>query len=268
MNDLKKFSAIKAVFLDMDGTVYHGSTLYPTTVPFLDFLKARNISFTFCTNNTSCSKSEYAAKMQRLGVDVSRENFYTATDFLIDTLKKEYPQWKRLFLLGMPAMAEELTAAGYQMADDEPDAVIVSFDKQLTYSRLCQAAYFVREKVPGFSTHPDVFCPTDQPTCLVDCGAISRCVELASGVKLRQLGKPDAGFLRCAAARRGLDAGECLMAGDRLATDIAAGYNAGCFTCRITGPGADLASYAPVTPDWSCRDLGELQKLWENSVND
>ena len=50
---------VKAVFLDMDGTIYHGGTLYPTTMPFLDFLKSRNIPYAFCSNNSSYSKDEY-----------------------------------------------------------------------------------------------------------------------------------------------------------------------------------------------------------------
>ena len=267
MDDFTGFPAVKAVFLDMDGTIYHGSTLFPTTLPFIKFLEERGIRYAYCSNNTSYSKQEYVARLAKFGIPAAPENFYTATDFLVDTLKSEHPEWKRVFLLGMPAMAAELQEHGYQIVDDEPEAVIVSFDKLLCYERLCRAAYFVREKVPGFSTHPDLFCPSDQPTCLVDCGAISRCVELASGVKLRQLGKPDAGCIRCAAARYGLDAAETMMIGDRLATDIAAGANAGSMTCRIIGPGADLSSYAPVTPDWTCNDLGELQKLWENSIN-
>ncbi len=47
---------VKAVFLDMDGTIYHGSTIYPTTLPFLAFLKARGIKYAFCSNNSSYSK--------------------------------------------------------------------------------------------------------------------------------------------------------------------------------------------------------------------
>ena len=43
MSDPHKLSAVKAVFLDMDGTIYHGSKLYPTTLPFLNFLKKHNI---------------------------------------------------------------------------------------------------------------------------------------------------------------------------------------------------------------------------------
>ena len=52
------------------------------------------------------------------------------------------------------------------------------------------------------------------------------------------------------------------MCGDRLATDIAAGVNAGTLTCRIVGPGADLSSKADVTPTFTCDNLGELQVLW------
>ena len=261
MNEL--LARVKAVFLDMDGTIYHGGTLYPTTMPFLDFLNRRGIRHAYCSNNSSYSKEEYVARLAKYGIESSRENFYTSVDFLIDTLRAEHPSWKRLYLLGVPAMKAEMEEAGYEIVDDAPEAVIVSFDKTLTYERLCRASWFLYNGVPGFSTHPDVFCPSDAPTRLVDCGAISRCVELASGVTLRQLGKPDAGFLQRAAARFGVAPGDALMIGDRLATDIAAGVNAGTLTCRIVGPGADLSSVAPVTPTFTCNDLGELQALWE-----
>ena len=166
MTDREKFSSIRAVFLDMDGTIYHGGSLYPTTKPFISFLEERGIPCAYCSNNTSYSKREYVARLAKFGLETSEKNFYTATDFLIDTLRAEHPAWKRLYLLGMPAMAEELRAAGYEIVDDGPDAVVVSFDRQLVYDRLCRAAYFVREKIPGFSTHPDPFCPSDLPTCL------------------------------------------------------------------------------------------------------
>jgi len=253
---------VKAVFLDMDGTIYHGGTLYPTTMPFLDFLKSRNIPYAFCSNNSSYSKDEYVARLAKYGIKTSKENFYTSVDFLVDTLRAEHPEWTRLYLLGVPAMKAEMEEAGYEIVDENPEAVIVSFDKTLVYKRLCEASWFIYNGVPGFSTHPDVFCPTDQPTRLVDCGAISRCVELATGKTLRQLGKPDAGFLQRAAARFGVKPENALMCGDRLATDIAAGVNAGTLTCRIVGPGADLSSKADVTPTFTCDNLGELQAMW------
>ena len=256
-------SPVKAVFLDMDGTIYHGSKLYPTTMPFLEFLKEHNIRYTFCTNNSSRSKSDYVKHLAKFGLEVTEDDFYTSVDFLIDVLREDYPEIKKLFVLGVPSMQQELAADGFEIVDEDPDAAVISFDKTLTYERLCRAAWFVQSGIPSFSSHPDVFCPTDQPTVLVDSGAISRCVELAAGRSLIQLGKPHGGFLTNAAARLNLNPGETLMIGDRLATDIASGVNAGTLTCRITGEGADLASFAEVTPDWSCDNLGELQAIWE-----
>ena len=265
MSSTALLAPVKAVFLDMDGTIYHGSKLYPTTMPFLEFLKEHNIKYTFCTNNSSRSKSDYVKHLAKFGLQVSEDDFYTSVDFLIDVLREEYPAVKKLFVLGVPSMQQELAENGFEIVDENPDANIVSFDKTLTYERLCRAAWFLQSGVLSFSTHPDVFCPTDQPTVLVDSGAISRCVEIACGDqhKLIQLGKPHGGFLQHAAARLGLKPAETLMAGDRLATDIASGVNAGTLTCRITGEGADLASYADVTPTYTCDNLGELQAIWQ-----
>ena len=64
---MNKLSKIRHVFLDMDGTIYQGSTMYPTTIPFLNFLKSKNIGYTFLTNNSSCGMDEYAAKLCRMG---------------------------------------------------------------------------------------------------------------------------------------------------------------------------------------------------------
>ncbi len=263
MSDYTKLATVKAAFLDMDGTIYHGSKLYPTTLPFLKFLNAHNISCNYCTNNSTRSKADYVKHLAKFGIESSESEFYTSTDFLADVLKEDFPAVKKLFVLGVPAMQQELANYGFEIVDDAPDAVIISFDKTLTYERLCRAAWFVKSGLPSFSSHPDVFCPTDQPTVLVDSGAISRCVELASGRELIQLGKPHGGFLQHAAARLNLQVQETIMIGDRLATDIASGVNAGTLTCRITGEGADLASFAEVTPDWSCDNLGELQAIWE-----
>ena len=100
MSDAAKLAPIKAVFLDMDGTIYHGSKLYPTTMPFLDFLKAHNIRYTFCTNNSTRSKSDYVKHLAKFGLTVTEENFYTSVDFLMDVLREDYPAVKKLFVLG------------------------------------------------------------------------------------------------------------------------------------------------------------------------
>lgn len=259
----ERLRAVRQVFLDMDGTIYHGSRLYPTTLPFLNFLKSRGIGYRFLSNNSSFNTAEYVARLGRLGIEASPEEFYISTDYCIDYLKANYPAVKKVFIMGMESIFATFEAAGFTVCDDAPDAVIVAFDRTLTYEKLCKTAYFIKQGIPAFATHPDVFCPTDQPTFLVDCGAFIACLETATRCRITVLGKPDPGFLLAAAARCGVAPEQTLMAGDRLSTDIRLGINAGSVTCRVAGPGADLTPCEGVNPDIVVNDLGELQLMWE-----
>ncbi len=258
----RMLTGIRHVFLDMDGTIYHGGTLFSCTKPFLAFLRDRGIGYTFLSNNSSFSTAEYVEKLDRMGIRAAAGNFYISTDYTIDYLKRHHPGIRRLFLLGMPCIRPAFEAAGFLLDEENPEAVIVAFDRSLVYGRLCRAAWFLKQGLPGFATHPDVFCPTDRPTWLPDCGAIAACLETATGVKLKRLGKPDPGMLIEAAARNDVPIEACLMIGDRLATDIAVGVNAGARTCHIIGPGADLSSVGDFRPDYRVNNLGELQKIW------
>ena len=260
----QRLKNVRQVFLDMDGTIYHGSRLYPTTIPFLNFLKSRGIGYKFLSNNSSFSTDEYVAKLGRLGITATPDEFYISTDYCIDYIKANHPAVKKLFIMGMESIFPAFEAAGFTVTDSDPDAVIVAFDRTLTYEKLCRTAYFIKQGIPAFATHPDVFCPTDQPTFLVDCGAFIACLETATRCKITVLGKPDPGFLRAAAARCGVAPENTLMAGDRLSTDIRLGINAGSVTCRLTGPGADLTACEGVIPDFTVDNLGELQAIWEN----
>ena len=259
---MEKLSRVRQVFLDMDGTIYKGNHLFPTTVPFLDFLRERGIAWTFLSNNSSYSAAEYASKLKRLGIAAEPEDFYTSTEYAIDYLRHHHPEIRKIFLLGMASIVPAFREAGFAPDDAEPEAVVIAFDRSLTYEKLCRAAYFLRRGVPGFATHPDVFCPTDQETWLVDCGAITKALEVSTGKTLKVLGKPDPGMLRAAAARHGVLPGECLMIGDRLSTDIALGVNAGALTCRILSADSEHTDVPGIVPDYAVRDLGELQEIW------
>jgi len=84
-------------------------------------------------------------------------------------------------------MCAEFSAAGFRAcarrSEADPDSVVVGFDTTLTYPRLCRAAWWIKRDKPYFATNPDSVCPTDQPTIMVDCGAICAALEVATGKK-------------------------------------------------------------------------------------
>lgn len=262
----ERLKQIRQVLLDMDGTIYHGGTLFPTTIPFLDFLKSHGIGYAFLSNNSSFSTAEYIEKLRKMGIESAEENFYTSTCYTIDFLKHHHPEIKKIHLFGMKCIRPEFEAAGFELTDDTPDAVVVAFHRDFHYADLCRAAWFLKQGVPGFATHPDVFCPTDEPTWLVDCGAVTQCLEVSTNTKIKVLGKPDPGMLREAALRYQVPVSACLMVGDRLATDIALGQNAGTLTCHIVTPGADLIIPPDIHPDYQVNHLGELERIWNSCM--
>lgn len=226
-----RLKGIKHVALDMDGTIYNGSTLFPYTVGFLQRLRDAGIGYSFLTNNPSKSTSDYLKHLEKMGVPATREEMYTSALATIDYLKKNYPAVKRLFILGTPSMIGEFEEAGFESAADDPadrpDAVVVGFDTSLVYSRLCRAAYWISEKLPYIATNPDWVCPTDQPVILVDCGSICACLEGATRRKPDAVvGKPDPGMLDGILFKYGLKPSEIAMVGDRLYTDVKMALNA------------------------------------------
>lgn len=256
---------VRHVALDMDGTIYNGGTLFATTHPFLSLLTGLGIGYTFLTNNSSKSARDYLAYLRKIGIPASPEQLWTSTQATIEYLREERPTVRRLFVLGTPSMVEEIAAAGFvptaDSAVDEPEAVLVGFDTGLTYSRLCRAAYWIKAGKPFIATHPDRVCPTDQPTVLVDCGAICAALEQAAGhAPEAVLGKPEPRMLRGILRRHALGPEELAMTGDRLYTDMAMARRAGAVGVLVlTGEttAAEAAQHSPA-PDVVVSGLAEF----------
>jgi NagD protein len=261
----KRLNDIRHVALDMDGTIYSGSTLFKATVPFLALLGELGIGHTFLTNNSSRSAKDYLARLRQIGIAATPDQLYTSTQATVEYLRQQMPAARRLFVLGTASMGRELEAAGFALtadsASDEPDAVLVGFDTGLTFSRLCRAAYWISRGKPFIATHPDRVCPTDQPTVLVDCGAVCAALEQAAGrAPDVVLGKPNPCMLRDILSRHALAPRQLAMVGDRLYTDMAMAHRAGALGVLVlTGEtsAADGANHSPV-PDLVVSGLAEF----------
>ncbi|HRT58262.1 MAG TPA: HAD-IIA family hydrolase [Candidatus Paceibacterota bacterium] len=260
-----RLRALQHVALDMDGTIYSGGTLFPFTIPFLQLLEEMGIGYTFLTNNSSRSTSDYLAHLEKIGIKASQDQLYTSTQATIEHLEQELPDLKRLFVLGTASMRQEMVEAGFMLtedtAEDEPDAVVVGFDTGLVYRRLCRAAYWIKQGKYFIATHPDRICPTDQPTVLVDCGAICAALKEATGRGPDMtLGKPDPCMIRGILHRHALRPGQLAMVGDRLYTDVAMARRAGAFGVLVlTGETtAEQAAKHSPAPDLIVSGLDEL----------
>jgi NagD protein len=153
---------------------------------------------------------------------------------------------------------------------DAPEAVVVGFDTTLSYDRLCRAAYWIERGLPFVATHPDLVCPTDEPTVLVDCGSICACLSAATGRKPVVLGKPDPNILLELCARHCLQPRQVAMVGDRIYTDMAMAERAGTWAVLVLSgeaTAADAAALSP-PPDLVVGDVGELGQLMAEALKE
>jgi NagD protein len=258
---------IRHVVLDLDGTLYRGNQLFPATLPFLARLRSLKIGYTFLTNNTSRSKADYVAKLTKLGIETSEEQIYTPADSTIAYLREKLPQVQSIAVLGTPSLCEQFECAGFVVSRDAPQAVIVGFDTTLNYDRLCRTAYWISQGLPYIATHPDLVCPTDEPTVMVDCGAICACLNAATGREPLVLGKPDPAILLALAARHGITPSEMAMVGDRIYTDMAMAQRAGAMAVLVLSGEATAEQAAAMErqPELVLADVGELGERIEQA---
>ncbi len=82
---------IRHVALDMDGTLYLGSTLFDFTHRFLGRLTEMGIGYSFLTNNPTRSVDDYLAKLHKLGIDARPEQMYTSAAATIEYIRATIP---------------------------------------------------------------------------------------------------------------------------------------------------------------------------------
>jgi HAD superfamily hydrolase (TIGR01450 family) len=204
---------------------------------------------------------------------VSAEQIYTSGMATIECLRSEHPQVRRVYLLGTDSLAAEFEAAGFEIVDRgsqaEPDAVVVGFDTTLAYDRLCTAGFWITQGKPFIATHPDLICPTDSETLLVDCGAICASLERSTGRSPDAVvGKPDPRMIRGILRRHNIQPRQLAMVGDRLYTDIAMARASGTLGVLVLSGEATASDVeaSTVRPDLVVANLAEFGQLLQKSA--
>lgn len=261
----QRLAKLRHIVFDMDGTIYLGHTLFKETVPFLAQLREWGIGYTFVTNNSSRSRAGYVEHLKEMGIVAPPDSVVTSAHATIHYLQQRHPEAKRLFVMTTEDAKQDYRLAGFEVVDDEPDAVVVSFDTSLTFDRLCRTAYWISRGVPYVATHPDRICPTDKATILPDCAAFCALFETSTGRRPEAIpGKPSPQMIEEVMARYSLSPAETAMIGDRLYTDVRMGRDSGAFTIlTLTGEAnAEEAMSLPESqrPDLIVTDLDDLSR--------
>ena len=254
----KSLDGIKAVFLDLDGTIYLGNELIPGAIDFLNRCDEREIKRFFLSNNSSKSVTEYLAKLHGLGIPAEANDVLLSTHDLISWLSKE--DVSETFLVGTEGMRSMLDGVGVNTQSEKPQYVVLGYDTEINYEKLATASIHLHNGAPLVASHPDIVCPS-QDGGLPDVGAYLALFEATTGVEPTHIcGKPNAGMILHKIEELGLQPSECAMVGDRLYTDMEMADRAGVVSVLVLSGEAtidDLES-APQTPDVIVNSVAEL----------
>ncbi|MCQ2055934.1 MAG: HAD-IIA family hydrolase [archaeon] len=209
---------IRGLAIDMDGTIYKGMCPIPGAVDFVRKLNEIGIPFVFVTNNSSKKREYYYEKLVGMGFDVCVENVLTSGIATLEFLKKKR-RGKTVYLLGTDSYLEELEEYGIKVGDKDPDIVLLSFDKTITYEKINNAYQFLMSGAEFIATHPDDLCPTENGYD-VDVGPFIAMFNYLTQKEPIIIGKPNSILLDMAASVMNVRLNEIAVVGDRLYTDI------------------------------------------------
>jgi len=224
---------VDTFILDMDGTFYIGNNLLPGAIEFVEIVRESGKDFIFLTNNSSANSEQYADKIRRMGISGEIKVFTSGEATAIYIRRKM--KVERLFVLGTPCLKDLFKSYGFEVVNPgrfgecvaDPDAIILGFDKTLTYESINAFCRFVMMGKPYVATHPDPNCP-DEDFPIPDAGAMIEFVRTATGRGPDVIiGKPNPFILDSMIEKFHLTRERMAFIGDRLMTDMKLANNSG-----------------------------------------
>src|SRR6476659_8910099 len=112
MNKSDSLSQVRCFLLDMDGTFYLGEGLIQGALEFIEVLNQQNCEYLFLTNNSSKDSGQYAEKITRLGLPISRGKVLTSGEATAMHIQVQKPG-ARVYVVGTSALENEFRECGF-----------------------------------------------------------------------------------------------------------------------------------------------------------
>ena len=225
------FNEKKAFICDMDGVIYHGNKVLPGTAEFIDWLKRENKEYLFLTNNSGLTPRELQQKLERLGLDVPEERFYTSALSTAAFLRDQAPSCSA-YVIGEAGLLNALYDVGVTMNDYDPDYVIVGEGRAYSLDTLTKATNLVMKGAKLIGANSDASGPVENGI-MPACRALIAPIEIATGKTAYFCGKPNPLMMRSALKMLGVHSADSVMIGDRMDTDIITGTESGMSTVLV-----------------------------------
>ncbi len=208
------------------------------------------------TNNSTKSRAGYLSKFTSLGLAVAAEEIYSSSYAAAAYLEAhDFPKDKKVYVVGEVGIIEELELKGiahcggpadvgktveltpgmFLEHDHDVKAVVVGFDRHLSYYKIQMATLCIREN-PGcqfLATNLDAVTHLTDAQEWAGNGSMVGAIRGSTKREPTVVGKPADFMLENIAAKFKLRRDQICMVGDRLDTDVLFGINGGLSTALV-----------------------------------
>src|SRR5512137_2398644 len=188
MENIVEYIKAKAGFIiDMDGVIYHGNKLLPGVNEFVQWLEESGKNYLFLTNASQRTPKELHEKLERLGMNVGEEHFYTSALATAGFLASQ-KQDGSAFVIGDAGLIHAMYSAGYTTNNVNPDYVIVGDTNGYNFEKIEMAVNLVLKGARLIGTNPDIRGPVENGIT-PSVKALIAPIEIATGKKAYFVGK-------------------------------------------------------------------------------
>ena len=216
---------------DMDGVIYHGNQVLEGVTSFVNWMIENDKRFVFLTNSSERTPHELSMKLERMGLKVTADHFYTSAMATAEFLHSQRPGCTA-YVIGEAALTKALYDHRIYMNDVNPDYVVVGETRTYSFEKIEKAIELVNKGAKLIGTNPDITGPTEHGI-MPATGALIAPIEIATGKKAYFVGKPNPLMLRHGLKMIDCHSNEIAFIGDRMDTDIIAGIESNVDTVLV-----------------------------------
>ncbi|XP_056146957.1 haloacid dehalogenase-like hydrolase domain-containing protein 2 [Lampris incognitus] len=212
--------ALKAVLIDLSGTLHIEDTAVPGAQEALNKLRQTSLAVKFVTNTTKECKRNLLERLQGLKFDVQEKEIFTSLTAARRLLVQQ--QHRPLLLLEDSAL-EDFT--GIDTSD--PNAVVVGLaPDHFDYQSLNKAFRLILDGAPLIAVHKARYYKRQDGLALGP-GPFVTGLEYAADTKATVVGKPEKTFFTQALSELHCSPDEAVMIGDDVRDDVGGAQSAG-----------------------------------------
>ena len=245
---------------DMDGVIYHGNKILPGVHEFISWLLENDKKFVFLTNSPEKTPQELSMKLDRMGLQVTADHFYTSAMATAAFLSSQKPGCTA-YVIGEAALTKALYDEDINMNDVNPDYVVVGETRSYNFEKIEKAIELVNKGAKLIGANPDITGPTERGI-MPATGSLIAPIEIATGKKAYFVGKPNPLMLRHGLRRLKCHSADIVFIGDRMDTDIIAGIESNVDTVLVLSgvtSREDIDNF-PYRPKYVLDGVGDLLK--------